>query len=335
MINFPFSTCFQRMENERCVHFVSSCELLVARYLFGACFALLYSFCFGAVAGLVTKCCECREGSSGMNSCVLVLNLSLTPSGFSCEQFFCIPFCCVPSFLSVFLGTLCVSLPHTFVARLSCATLFHARSLHFLKMQGGFRFQSSQVFASDGWRTTLSHSCRVGTLLVMCHLVWVFCCSVRRSLYRIVNPSTLTDNQHWYRSWSLRTGPREPASLWEKPPVWNGKAETWNDWEREETLWTLSIQAPTLGPRLVRTLHHLPSVCDVGPLASKGGAREEHWCRYGFARKVPPDIATKLREMPGPSMMRKAGSEGFAAYEEERMFVPSAVSVPLKPFVSL
>ena len=132
----PFSTCFQRMENERCVHFVSSCELLVARYLFGACFALLYSFCFGAVAGLVTKCCECREGSSGMNSCVLVLNLSLTPSGFSCEQFFCIPFCCVPSFLSVFLGTLCVSLPHTFVARLSCATLFHARSLHFLKMQG-------------------------------------------------------------------------------------------------------------------------------------------------------------------------------------------------------
>ena len=29
--------------------FVSSCGLLVARYLFWACFALLHSFCFGAV----------------------------------------------------------------------------------------------------------------------------------------------------------------------------------------------------------------------------------------------------------------------------------------------
>ena len=78
-----------------------------------------------------------------------------------------------------------------------------------------------------------------------------------------MNQSTLTDNQHWWRSRSLRMGPCEPASLWEQPPVWNGEAETWDDWEREETLLTLSIRAPTPGPRLVRSLSHLPQVCDV------------------------------------------------------------------------
>ena len=54
------------------MHFTSSCELLVARYLFWACFALLHSFCFGAVEGLVTKYCDCRKGSSGVWSVVFL-----------------------------------------------------------------------------------------------------------------------------------------------------------------------------------------------------------------------------------------------------------------------
>ena len=45
------------------------------------------------------------------------------------------------------------------------------------------------------------------------------------------------------------------------------------------------------------------------PLGSKGGAREET-----PVRMVPTDIAAKLREMLGPSMRRKASSEGFAVY---------------------
>ena len=55
-------------------------------------------------------------------------------------------------------------------------------------MLEGFRFQSSRVFASDGWKTKLSHSfadhsscCRVGTWPVMCHLVW-FSAAVRSTL---------------------------------------------------------------------------------------------------------------------------------------------------------
>ena len=144
MINFPFSSCFQRLEHERCVHFISSCELLVARYLFGACFvAQLWFWCSGwsgdemlRMQGRIQWACE---------PVVFLSSTCRSPCGSSCEQFFCIPLCCVPSFLSVFLGTLCVSLPHTFVARLSCATLFHARSLHFLKMQGGFRSKLASI----------------------------------------------------------------------------------------------------------------------------------------------------------------------------------------------
>ena len=50
-------------------HFISSCGMLTLSgrpIPFGACFALLQGFCFGAMAGLVTKCCDCREGSRCM-----------------------------------------------------------------------------------------------------------------------------------------------------------------------------------------------------------------------------------------------------------------------------
>ena len=48
--------------------------------------------------------------------------------------------------------------------------------------------------------------------------------------------------------------------------MWNGKSGTWDDWEREVTLWTDSAdtrQAPTVGQRLVRSLSYLPQVYTV------------------------------------------------------------------------
>ena len=117
---------------------------------------------------------------------------------------------CSILFVSVLRNPVCVRLPHTFVARLSCATLFHPRSLHFLKMLEGFRFQSSRVFASDGWKTKLSHSCgdhssscRVGTWPVMCHLVWVFlmqCAALSLWNRRPVH----VDRQSTWHVWQLR-----------------------------------------------------------------------------------------------------------------------------------
>ena len=49
--------------------------------------------------------------------------------------------------------------------------------------------------------------------------------------------------------------------------MWNGNSGTWDDWERQVTLWTDSAdtrQAPTLGQRLVRSLSYLPQVHAVG-----------------------------------------------------------------------
>ena len=78
------------------------------------------------------------------------------------------------------------------------------------------------------------------------------------------------------------------------------KADTWDDREREVTLWTDSFdprQALTLGPRLVRGLSRRPQVYDVGLSVPGVEPREEHWRRSGLGRKVPTDIAAKLREM--------------------------------------
>ena len=78
---------------------------------------------------------------------------------------------------------------------------------------------------------------------------------------------------------SLWVHPSETATRWEQPPTWNEKAETWDDWGREVTLWTDSFgprQAPTLGPRLVRKLSHLPQVLKSASLGSKGGALEKN-----------------------------------------------------------
>ena len=77
-------------------------------------------------------------------------------------------------------------------------------------------------------------------------------------------------------------------------------------------------QASTLGPRLVRSLSHLPQAYEVGlsvprvPLVKNTGVETllTALCHSGLVRKVPTDIAAKLL---GPSMKRKIGSEGFAA----------------------
>ena len=104
----------------------------------------------------------------------------------------------------------------------------------------------------------------------------------RTVLCGTMNPSTLTDNYQWKRSWSLWMDPSEPHLAGELPPVWNGRAETWDDSDREVTLWTDSFdprQALALGRRL-----------------------EEHW------RGSSQGIAAKLREMLEPTL------EKFAAY---------------------
>ena len=90
--------------------------------------------------------------------------------------------------------------------------------------------------------------------------------------------------------------------------MWNGKAETWDDWDCEVKFWTDSfdtIQAPTLGPRMVRRLSHLPHVYHVGlsvprvELVKKTGVDTLPTAlrHSGFVRTLPSDIAAKLREM--------------------------------------
>ena len=183
------------------MHFISSCELLVGRYLFWACFALLHSFCFGAVEGLVTKYCDCRKGSSGVWSVVFLSSTCRSPSSpfvFPCAVFHLFCWCSLEP---------CVC---DFHARLSCATLFHPRFLHYLKVLKGFRFQSPRVWTSDGWRTKLSHSCgdhssscRVGTWPVVCQLVWVFLmqCAALSLWYR---RPVHVDRQSTWHVWQLR-----------------------------------------------------------------------------------------------------------------------------------
>ena len=121
--------------------------------------------------------------------------------------------------------------------------------------------------------------------------------------------STLTDNQHWQRSRSPWMDPSENASRLEQPPAWNGKADTWDDWERE-ALWTDSFDTKT-GANTWTTSGQNSQSSSTSvrrrPLSSKGGAREEHWCGGSVH-----SVAT-LREMLGPSTKRKAGSESFAA----------------------
>ena len=89
-------------------------------------------------------------------------------------------------------------------------------------------------------------------------------------------------------------------------------------------LWTDSFdpkQAPTLGPRLVRSVSHLPQVYDVRLSVSRVELVKKNRAETllaalrhsGLARKVPTDIAAKMREMLGPSMRRRAGSNGFVA----------------------
>ena len=98
--------------------------------------------------------------------------------------------------------------------------------------------------------------------------------------------------------------------------AWTGKAGS--------VRWTASFdtkQAPTLGPRLVRSLSHLPQVYVVGlsiprvELVNNTGVETRLTAlrQSGLVRKVPTDIAAKLWEMLGLSMRRKLGSEGFAA----------------------
>ena len=118
--------------------------------------------------------------------------------------------------------------------------------------------------------------------------------------------------------------PAEPTSRWEQPPVWNGKAESWDDWERKVQLSTDFFdvkQAPALGPRLVRNLSHLPQAYVVGLSVPRMYLGEdtgvatllaELWVS-GLVRKVPTDIEAKLRSMPGQSMRWRTGSEGFMA----------------------
>ena len=117
--------------------------------------------------------------------------------------------------------------------------------------------------------------------------------------------------------------PSEPASRWEQPPAWNGKAETWDDGEREMALWTDSFNTRRqhLGPRQVISLSHLRQVYEVGlsvqrvELVKNTGVETlvPALRHSGLVRKVPTDISAKLQELVGLSMRRKAGSEGFAA----------------------
>ena len=99
----------------------------------------------------------------------------------------------------------------------------------------------------------------------------------------------------------------ETISRWKQSPVWNGKAETWDDWGREVTLRTDSFDAKQAS-RLVRSVSHLPSVRSR-TLSSTGGTREEH-------RRT---LLTALRhlwpcvECADGHMRRKIGSEGFVA----------------------
>ena len=102
-------------------------------------------------------------------------------------------------------------------------------------------------------------------------------------------------------------GLTEPVSRWEHRPVWNGKAETWDDRDREVTLRTDSFdprQAPTLGPRLVRGLRRFPQVYDR-LLGSGGAAREEHWRRSGLVRKVRSETARNAHMNEGREPLQR------------------------------
>ena len=86
-------------------------------------------------------------------------------------------------------------------------------------------------------------------------------------------------------------------------------------------LWTDSFeprQAPTLGPRLVRSLCH--QVYDVGlsvprvELVKNTGVQTQHTAlrHSGLVRKVPTDVVAKVREVLTPSTRRQISSEGLA-----------------------
>ena len=103
----------------------------------------------------------------------------------------------------------------------------------------------------------------------------------------------------------------ETISRWEQPPVWNGKAETWGDWEREVTLWTDSFDSKKRRrsdwSELVRSLSHLHQAYEVGlsvpraELVKNTGVETLLTAlrHSGLARKVSMDIAAKLRGFRG------------------------------------
>ena len=174
------------------------------------------------------------------------------------------------------------------VCTLSCASLFRPLSLHFLKMQGGFSFHYLHLMV--GIKINYScgdHSscCRVDTW-PLARSTWY-----SAAVFSIVRRFTFTDKQHWMRSGSLWMDPSEPGSI-----------------HQYGTGRSVQIrQAPTLGPRMIRSLSHLPQVNDVGfsvprvELAKNTGVETllAALRRSGLVRKVPTAVAAKLRDMLG------------------------------------
>ena len=209
-----------------------------------------------------------------VNGCVLVSNLSLSPCGLSRELFYSVPLCCALSFGRC--------------SEKTCVCDFHTPLFHFCLAPLCF----SLILR------TLSR-CRVGCVFTVREDLHVTARTTKFPSRGDHSSCCRVDNQHWLRSRSLWMGLTEPVSRWEQRPVWNGKAETWDGREREVTPWTDSFgprQAPTLGPTGQRSQAPSPSV-RRRPLGSGCVAREEHWRRSDLVRKVPTDIAAKLREM--------------------------------------
>ena len=113
-------------------------------------------------------------------------------------------------------------------------------------------------------------------------------------------------------------------SHWSDPPKWDNKPETWEKWTGRIYLWADSIddrQKSTLASRLVRSLEDHPSLYEIARqvprdtlidpkdgLAAVLTAIKDS----GLVRRVPADVAAKLRELLGPSMRRKP-AEGMVA----------------------